>query len=83
MTRVKTGLNHYRIDTDALAYAMRRKGMEGYGKLSALGIRAGVTPTAIGKWLAGEVQNPQISAVMQVAKVLDVDVEDLMEEVEW
>ena len=75
----------YRIDTNALAYAVRRAGFthpSGRVSYARLAEASGVSESSIREYAEGIIRNPRSSALIQLARVLGCEPIDLMTEVE-
>ncbi len=71
----------YALDVDALAYAMKKAGMSGYGRIVKLADAAGLDYCAARRMVAGQTANPSASTLIQLARALGCAAEDLMREI--
>lgn len=71
----------YALDADALAYAMKKAGMNGYGRITKLADAADLDYGAARRMIAGQTANPSASTLIQLARALDCAAEDLMREI--
>lgn len=67
----------YEFDRRALAYAMRRAGLDERG----LSGRSGVSQSTISLYLGGRTSNPLGATLLQLSDALGCDPHDLMREV--